>query len=176
MTLPVQGTDSMLSFMGLLNFSSDADATIAGFYQDSCHKVATKANDFPVYMPNNVYPSFLRAIYSSLNDIGNEQVCSDIRDIIKTILNIALSLQNEKLIEIIFQKMHLFSVEDGSALLEWIFEDYRIGFGIEPDREESSWYLVTKENLGNINAYGSLSGIDNRNIVTWLINFINVNL
>jgi hypothetical protein len=47
-------------------------------------------------------------------------------------------------------------IDDGSALVEWLFKDFRIGFSIEPQVKESGWYLVSNENLGEISASGPL--------------------
>ena len=61
-----------------------------------------------------------------------------------------------------------YEAEDG-ILLEWVFEEYRIGFSIETVDSESGWYLVTKKCLGEINASGYLTDEDT---VLWLMNFI----
>ena len=37
--------------------------------------------------------------------------------------------------------------EDGSILLEWVFSDFRIGFNIEPNPEDSGWHLVSNKRL-----------------------------
>lgn len=72
--------------------------------------------------------------------------------------------------------LHAATPEDGSVLFEWIFKDYRIGFHIEPNPQESSWSLVTKENLGEIIASGSITDIDLRKLVSWLLYFISSHL
>ena len=71
--------------------------------------------------------------------------------------------------------LHLFLVEDGSILVEWIFDDFRIGFNFEQNLEESSWYLVTNENLFGINASGYIVDIASEKfklVLLWLINFV----
>ena len=65
-----------------------------------------------------------------------------------------------------------FNVEDGSILIEWIFGDFRIGFNIEPNPNDSGWYLVSNKNLGEISASGYTSGIEIKNLILWLLNFI----
>jgi hypothetical protein len=65
-----------------------------------------------------------------------------------------------------------FENEDGSVIIEWIFKDYRIGFGIEVDPSDSGWYLVTKRELGEISASGHTSNTNIRNTILWLLNFI----
>lgn len=68
--------------------------------------------------------------------------------------------------------LHAATPEDGSVLFEWIFKDYRIGFHIEPKSQESSWSLVTKENLGEIVASGSITNIDLHKLISWFLYFI----
>lgn len=69
-------------------------------------------------------------------------------------------------------RLHANNAEDGSLLIEWIFSDYRIGFSIEPDLQESGWYLVSNKNLGEISASGFLFRKDIKGIVLWLLNFV----
>jgi hypothetical protein len=72
-------------------------------------------------------------------------------------------------------KINGFSIDDGSILLEWIFEDFRIGFSIENNGSESSWYLVSTKKYGEINASGYISDHNFENIILWLLNFVLVN-
>lgn len=65
-----------------------------------------------------------------------------------------------------------FMVDDGSILFEWDFRDYRFGFSIEPDPQESSWYLVTRKSMGNINASGMIYGVNLKRLLAWLTGFI----
>ncbi len=66
-------------------------------------------------------------------------------------------------------------LEDSSILIEWAFENWRIGFGIENEIEESSWHLVSNENHGNISASGYLNKNETRNIILWLLMFVAIN-
>jgi hypothetical protein len=63
-------------------------------------------------------------------------------------------------------------LDDGALALEWIFYDYRLGFSIEPDTQESLWYLVANEKFGEISASGSLANIDLNPLINWLLRFI----
>lgn len=64
---------------------------------------------------------------------------------------------------------------DGSVLLEWKFDDYRIGFTIEGNSEDSGWYLVSSRRLGDVTASGSLDQVHSRTIISWLFNFVLAN-
>ena len=66
-----------------------------------------------------------------------------------------------------------FSVDDGSLLIEWIFEHFRVGFSFEPDHDESSWYIVSDATLGRISAGGYLSGMNIEQLLHWIINSAN---
>jgi len=65
-----------------------------------------------------------------------------------------------------------FNVDDGSFLIEWIFSDFRIGFNFEQNLNDSSWYLVSNQKYGDINASGFLSIRDSRSLILWLLTFI----
>ena len=62
-----------------------------------------------------------------------------------------------------------FKPDDGSLLVEWMSDHWRIGFTIEPEplAAEAGWYLVTDELLGNLRAYGDLNAVD----IPWLVNW-----
>ena len=67
-----------------------------------------------------------------------------------------------------------FDVEDGSILIEWIFDDFRVGFGIEPTLSESSWYLVSNIRLGDINLAGDIpkNELETQDLMLHLVNFV----
>lgn len=65
-----------------------------------------------------------------------------------------------------------FAADDGAILFEWIFDDFRVGFNIEPNSKESGWYLVTNERLGDIHAGGLLIEDDNRSVIIALLHFM----
>ena len=61
--------------------------------------------------------------------------------------------------------------EDGSVFLEWTTPDFRLGFTIELDPNDSGWYVVTSKRLGEIGAYGLLSAVNSRSLVSFVVNF-----
>lgn len=62
--------------------------------------------------------------------------------------------------------------EDGSVLIEWIFRDFRIGFLIEPNDSESSWYLVSNSNLNDLSQSGTLNVKDCESLLNEIISFV----
>jgi hypothetical protein len=65
-----------------------------------------------------------------------------------------------------------FPTEEGDLLLEWIFKDFRLGFGLEHNFEESGWFLVSSQNSGGIVASGLLNGTDLTHLISWLVSFV----
>jgi hypothetical protein len=72
-------------------------------------------------------------------------------------------------------QLNSYSVDDGSILFEWAFPEYRLGFNIETDVEESGWYLISTRQLGAITASGSINSANAPTLVLWLLNFIIAN-
>ena len=64
--------------------------------------------------------------------------------------------------------------EDGSVLFEWISDDFRIGFLIETDPDESHWYLVSNSKFNGLSAAGNLSDIDLKPLLKWLFYFVRI--
>jgi hypothetical protein len=64
-------------------------------------------------------------------------------------------------------------IEGTSALLEWIFPDFRIGFNIEPNPKESGCCILSNKNLNDMVQVGSLDQIDD--IIVSLLAFIGHN-
>lgn len=42
-------------------------------------------------------------------------------------------------------KLNLIEQDDGVVLIEWNFQNFRIGFLIEPKNEESSYYIISED-------------------------------
>lgn len=68
-----------------------------------------------------------------------------------------------------------FNVEDGSFAIEWVFNDFRIGFSVETNTKESGWFLVSNNNLGEISASGYISGGRLESLFFWLASFAVLN-
>jgi hypothetical protein len=124
------------------------------------------------YLPLPVESDLLRPSWELLYKLENKCIAREARRL--------LSVIQEAIT--IFQKFHFdlghvpqlrpSITDDGAILFEWIFGDFRIGFSIEPNIQESGWFLITNRNLGEISACGFISGIDLNALIPWLINFI----
>jgi hypothetical protein len=65
-----------------------------------------------------------------------------------------------------------FVLDDDSLQFEWAYRDCRLGFGIESDANQSSWYLITTAEAGEVKATGLIQCPDSRQWLLWLVFFI----
>jgi hypothetical protein len=126
----------------------------------------------------------------SLSFGGESGLLREAREVISRVENASLAKQTEKLLSILGQMMqaikkerpelsdiprlHAHIDEDESVLIEWIFPDFRVGFNIEPDPEDSGWHLVSNKKVGEITASGQLTNTGE--IVAALLDFILLNI
>lgn len=129
-------------------------------------------NFFPITLEDNI---IYGALNTPLKQLQNQEVVKEAKKLLLTINKIVKKFQQYGFDLYFLPLLHTFPVDDGSLLIEWIFEDFRIGFSLEQESSESSWYLVTNPKFGEISASGYLSDVDNEKIVIWLLNFILVN-
>jgi len=62
--------------------------------------------------------------------------------------------------------------EEGLERLEWCLPNFRVGFNLEEDDRENSWYIVSNGELGNINATGFLKHDKLNHLLLWFLLFI----
>jgi heat shock protein HspQ len=69
-------------------------------------------------------------------------------------------------------QIHLNFEDDGTILIEWLFFGFNIGFTIESEITQSSWYLVSNEKLDYETASGFLNTNNIEGVLDDLFNFI----
>lgn len=138
-------------------------------------------------------PNFIQGTIGTIEYSNYLQILTQLdltrpaREAIRSITNRTISNHAERLLLIIrtrfenledvnnFPPIRAFESDDGSLLIEWIFNRFRIGFSIELDDEESGWYLVSDSKLGDIFAYGSLFNQNMHKLIAWLLAFVMTN-
>jgi hypothetical protein len=60
-------------------------------------------------------------------------------------------------------------------MLEWIFQQFRIGFSLEQEEEESSWFLVSTADYGGVQVSGVLEKVEIDPVMAWLVAFVTNN-
>ncbi len=117
------------------------------------------------------YSSLVGCALDTIHQTENQYVAKEARKLLSIIQGAIASFKQFGVDLDYLPPLQAFNVDDGSVLIEWIFSNFRIGFNIEPNSEDSGWYLVSNENLGEISASGYTSSIDITLIVFWLLNF-----
>jgi len=105
-------------------------------------------------------------------NIENPNVAQEAKKLLVVIQDVLTSFRQVGIDMSHLPPIRAFKLDDGAVLIEWIFSDYRVGFSVEPNPEDSGWYLVTKENLGNINASGYTSHVDLKKQMLWLFAYV----
>ena len=123
----------------------------------------------PLSVQNLITPA-----WSTVGEVENENIADEARRILLTIAETILIFQSREVDLGHLPQLHAFDVQDGSMLIEWIFDDFRIGFSIEPTPTESSWYLVSNAKLGDIGESGNISQneFDTQNLISELLAFV----
>lgn len=124
------------------------------------------------FLPINIESNLIEQALRTLENVGDQEIYSRAKRIL-------ISLQ-EKVNELIPYRIDLYYLppiraaimEDRSVLLEWIYDDFRIGFSVEQIEEESGWYLVTNQKYGAISASGYISLENFVNTIRWILSFI----
>ena len=117
--------------------------------------------------------NIIQSAWSEINKNKNPALVNQARDLLLNIQELVVTFELFDFDLDFLSPINAFNIEeDNSILIEWIFNDYRVGFNIETKNEESGWYLVTNRELGEISASGSIHNIEIKTILLWLLNFV----
>ncbi len=126
---------------------------------------------FPVPFGIQTYDSFnlVSGALRVANQATDKRIALEAKQLLLAFLEVIQSLEVEVSN---LPPLHAFKVDDSSLLIEWIFPDFRLGFSIEAEPQNSGWYLVATGNLGNIEASGAIIVQDRKKLLTWLVRFV----
>ena len=126
----------------------------SGFLNNANERVITKtisntANSFSGAEPYGTVLPFNINVFSILaegiTDLENSVVKEQVKQVL---LHLYLSLQKahkKKNLNNYLSRINLVQQGDMAALLEWSFQDFRVGFTLESDKTESSYFLVSQD-------------------------------
>jgi hypothetical protein len=114
----------------------------------------------------------VKSALQTIRDTTDKKIADRSRNLLQLIQKIVASLQHLSFDVAYLPPFTAVNVEDNSVLIEWTFKDFRIGFTIEDNEEDSGWYLVSNRKLGEILASGSIANIDLEKHLLWLLNFV----
>ena len=104
--------------------------------------------------------------------IGNPEIARRFRELLNVIVdsNRAFKQIQSELPEL--PPLHAHLVADESLQLAWISDHYRVGFEIGPESDDTSWFIVTDDDLGAVSASGHLVREQAPSVVLGLIKFL----
>lgn len=97
-----------------------------------------------------------------------EQV-SDIRRIFA---NTLLMYSEKDISTRIYPAINANMEDDGSAFLEWIFPLYRFGFCLYEHQQDSSWFFVTKTEMGEQTQSGQIQNEKSPELFSSIMSFV----
>jgi hypothetical protein len=103
--------------------------------------------------------------------LQNSVISGPARQILGVISDCLLAFQNQGVELYHLPPLRTATFDDGSFLIEWVFEDFRIGFTFELEPTESGWYLVSNQRMGYINASGYMNNVNMKKTISWLIEY-----
>ncbi|GEM_PF-928050 len=124
-------------------------------------------------LPHDI--DILRNADLGTNEVNNKDVMRQTQKFISVFQRILLNNHNIVNSFSYLSPLNFKWLEDDSVLIEWIFKDFRIGFSIEPVEQDSSWYLVSNQNLEEVSKSGLLDMEDLEPLLVNLLDFASSN-
>ena len=126
------------------------------------------------YVSSKFHPvisKITHSAYKVVDKIENQVVIKQAEEILTDIEN-ALDFYQQKGIDVSYlPSLIAIEFDDGSLLIEWVFDDFHLGFSIEPSPDESSWYIVSNEKLNNIFTSDYFKNISHSELFRWFVGF-----
>ncbi|MCI0485872.1 MAG: hypothetical protein L0229_04645 [Blastocatellia bacterium] len=183
MTNYIQETDSKVVPALSFFINQPVNETFGGYMTEALAATSISRLFQPV---NETFGGYMYVKYSSLSrradilrsameltqELADQGMAKESRKLLSAIDTTLYILRQFRIELSYIPQLRASTADDGSVLFEWIFNDYRIGFNIETNPVESSWYLITNSTWGEISASGLMQGIDLNKLILWLLNFI----
>lgn len=110
-----------------------------------------------------------RALITKIND---KRVAETVTELIATIERTASALKVAGRDISPLPPIRASILDDGSVILEWATQEFRLGFNIEHDPSESGFFLATSKRLGEKGMYSRLAGISEESLVPLVVQFV----
>ncbi|MCJ7654743.1 MAG: hypothetical protein MUO97_05490 [Dehalococcoidia bacterium] len=146
------------------NFAQDTDSWRTPYSSSKC-LLPTELSDLTTgsepaeSLLSTGEPSLVREARDIISKIQNESIAKQTEKLLLTLDKMIQQLKQEKP-ELNIPPLHAYAEEDGSVLLEWIFPDFRVGFNVEPNADDSGWHLISNKRLCALAASGLLSSME----------------
>lgn len=122
------------------------------------NRETNKANTTSFYnylytVSNNI--DIFRNVISHVSEISDKVLSKKLNEFIDVFMSILTNLSKSSDISNFLPPLTIHN-EENLVFLEWIFKDFRIGFSLEKEKNESMWFMVTNKNLEEFSISGDL--------------------
>ena len=98
---------------------------------------------YQIKLPSNI--DVLSRLYETVASLSNPDVKKYTINVLDTLNKSLLNINNYNNLSNYLSKLNVIEQTDLSALIEWNFQNFRVGFSIEPDLNESSYFIVSED-------------------------------
>lgn len=126
---------------------------------------------YQLKLPANV--NVVEKAMQSLSSITNLSVREQTSKLLMLIYNTLQEVVDVSKVSNRLSTLHLTERDDQSALLEWNYESFRIGFSLEPKEEDSNYYIVSEnKEVGSFCAETYRLGENYKEAINVLANYV----
>jgi len=118
--------------------------------------------DLSANQSETIFPassSIVSNVWDKVSLLSNDEVKSEIKVILYSFVDAESKFKNISN-SAASKPLHISVENQDNVLLEWIFEDFRLGFDVSNTPEGSTWFYVTNEKFGLNSLCGYLDDID----------------
>jgi len=120
------------------------------------------ANIYPIMLPVNV--NVFSSLSESIMTLEDKEVAKQVNKILSCLYLSLKKAINNKSISNYLPRLHLTQQDDMSALIEWNFQNFRIGFILDTNKDENYFFMISQNKI--MNSYKSdLQKLDVDNFV-----------
>jgi len=129
---------------------------------------------------NNTYTAKLPSNFDVLSELKKSTDGLSNLDVKRQTINI-LSALSAVLHELVMKynvpnsltTLNIIEQNDSAALIEWNYQNFRVGFSVEPIYSESSYYIVSEDkSTGSFTADSKKIGTDIEKVVTKIVEYV----
>ena len=143
-------------------YLNESNANVKQINVNNTSNSYLNTNIYPVMLPLNV--DVFSSLSKSIITLEDEEVAKQVKKILSCLYLSLKKAINNKSISNYLPRLHLTQQDDMSALIEWNFQNFRIGFILDTNKDENYFFMISQNKI--MNSYKSdLQKLDVDNFV-----------
>ena len=98
---------------------------------------------YQIILPSNI--NIFKETARQVQSIKNHEVQRNTQKILKSLYRALVTISNAGMLSNYLSRLHVTEQSDETALIEWNFEHFRIGFNIEHSWDDVTYYFVAED-------------------------------